>query len=58
MRRNQAQVQVLPGQEIGDSVIAIQNAPGDRTYYALGVDNYGAQSTGVTRYRAGFEADN
>ncbi|WP_199731149.1 ShlB/FhaC/HecB family hemolysin secretion/activation protein [Paraburkholderia sp. RAU2J] len=58
LRRNQASVQVLPGQAVGDSVIAISNVPGDRTYYTLGVDNYGAQSTGVTRYRAGVEADN
>jgi hemolysin activation/secretion protein len=58
LRRNQASVQVLPGQAVGDSVIAINNAPGDRTYYTLGVDNYGAESTGVTRYRAGFEVDN
>jgi hemolysin activation/secretion protein len=58
LRRNQASVQVLPGQAVGDSVIAISNVPGDRTYYTLGVDNYGAESTGVTRYRAGVEADN
>lgn len=58
LRRNQASVQVLPGQAVGDSVIAISNPPGDRTYYTLGVDNYGAESTGVTRYRAGVEADN
>ena len=58
LRRNQASVQVLPGQTVGDSVVAISNPPGDRTYYTLGVDNYGAQSTGVTRYQAGVEADN
>ncbi|WP_425605909.1 ShlB/FhaC/HecB family hemolysin secretion/activation protein [Paraburkholderia sejongensis] len=58
LRRNQASVQVLPGQAVGESVIAINNTPGDRTYYTLGVDNYGAAATGVTRYRAGVEADN
>jgi hemolysin activation/secretion protein len=58
MRRNQATIQVLPGQTVGDSVIAISNQPGDRVYGTLGVDNYGATSTGVTRYRAGLEADN
>ncbi|WP_233874115.1 ShlB/FhaC/HecB family hemolysin secretion/activation protein [Paraburkholderia adhaesiva] len=58
LRRNQASVQVLPGQAVGDSVVAISNQPGDRTWYTLGVDNYGAASTGVTRYRAGIEADN
>jgi hemolysin activation/secretion protein len=58
LRRNQASVQVLPGQAVGDSVVAITNPSGDRTYYTLGVDNYGSESTGVTRYRAGVEADN
>ncbi|WP_085489795.1 ShlB/FhaC/HecB family hemolysin secretion/activation protein [Paraburkholderia susongensis] len=57
LRRNQTTVQVLPGQAVGNSVIAVNNEPGDRTYYTLGVDNYGAESTGVTRYRAGVEAD-
>ncbi|SIT35582.1 Polypeptide-transport-associated domain protein ShlB-type [Paraburkholderia ribeironis] len=58
LRRNQAQVQVLPGQDPGDSIVAISNEPGDRLYYTLGVDNYGSTATGVTRYRAGVEADN
>ena len=58
LRSNQASVQVLPGQAVGDSVIAVTNPPGDRTFYTLGVDNYGSESTGVTRYRAGMEADN
>ncbi|MGF6604814.1 hemolysin activation/secretion protein, partial [Paraburkholderia sp. GAS448] len=58
LRRNQAQVQILPGQSPGDSVVAIANQPGDRLYTTLGVDNYGSSATGVTRYRAGVEADN
>jgi len=58
LRRNQAAVQILPGQSAGDSVVAIRNQPGDRTYYTLGVDNYGSRATGITRYRAGVEADN
>jgi hemolysin activation/secretion protein len=58
LRRNQAEVQILPGQSLGDSVIAINNPSGDRLYYNLGVDNYGNEATGVTRYRAGVEADN
>ncbi|MFL9998597.1 ShlB/FhaC/HecB family hemolysin secretion/activation protein [Paraburkholderia sediminicola] len=57
LRRNQAAVQILPGQSPGDSIVAVTNRPGDRLYYTLGVDNYGT-STGVTRYRAGIEADN
>ncbi|CAB3750704.1 peptide transporter [Burkholderia sp. MSh2] len=58
LRRNQAQVQILPGQAAGDSIVEIDNKPGDRTYATLGVDNYGSSATGVTRYRAGIEADN
>ncbi|CAE6797070.1 hypothetical protein R75461_05004 [Paraburkholderia nemoris] len=58
LRRNQAEVQILPGQSAGDSIVAIRNQPGDRVYSTLGVDNYGSTATGVTRYRAGMEADN
>nr|WP_205713660.1 ShlB/FhaC/HecB family hemolysin secretion/activation protein [Burkholderia cepacia] len=58
LRRNQAAVQILPGQNAGDSIVAIDNKPGDRLYFNLGVDNYGSSATGVTRYRAGVEADN
>jgi len=58
LRRNQATVQILPGQNPGESVVDIGNKPGDRLYYTLGVDNYGSSATGVTRYRAGVEADN
>ncbi|NML29635.1 ShlB/FhaC/HecB family hemolysin secretion/activation protein [Paraburkholderia antibiotica] len=58
LRRNQATVQVLPGQSVGDSVVDISNRSGDGVYYSLGVDNYGSSATGVTRYRAGIEADN
>ncbi|WP_175754009.1 ShlB/FhaC/HecB family hemolysin secretion/activation protein [Burkholderia ambifaria] len=56
--RNQAHVQILPGQSAGDSIVEIDNKPGDRTYATFGVDNYGSSATGVTRYRAGVEADN
>jgi hemolysin activation/secretion protein len=58
LRRNQAEVQILPGQTPGDSVVAVTNHPGDGVNYSLGVDNYGNSATGVTRYRAGIEADN
>ncbi|WP_321818815.1 MULTISPECIES: ShlB/FhaC/HecB family hemolysin secretion/activation protein [unclassified Paraburkholderia] len=58
LRRNQAQVQILPGSSTGESIVDINNRPGDRVYYSLGTDNYGSTSTGTTRYRAGLEADN
>ena len=58
LRRNQASLQIQPGQSPGDSVIAINDKPGDALYYDVGVDNYGSSATGVTRYRVGVEADN
>ncbi len=58
LRRNQAEVQILPGQTPGDSIVDVVNKPGDALYYSLGVDNYGSTATGLTRYRAGIEADN
>lgn len=58
LRRNQAQIQILPGQSPGDSVVAIQNPYGSRFSYNAGIDNYGSSQTGTLRYRAGAEADN
>jgi hemolysin activation/secretion protein len=58
LRRNQAEIQILPGQAPGDSIVAIANHYGDRFYYDLGIDNYGSSQTGTLRYRADFEANN
>lgn len=58
LRRNRAQIQILPGQAAGDSIVAITNPYGSRFNYNLGVDNYGDPSTGKLRYRGGAEADN
>jgi hemolysin activation/secretion protein len=58
LRRNQAEIQILPGEAPGDSVVAITNHYGDRFYYDAGVDNYGSPQTGTVRYRAGVESDN
>jgi hemolysin activation/secretion protein len=58
LRRNQAQIQILPGQASGESIVAIENAYGKRFAYNFGIDNYGSASTGTLRYRAGAEADN
>ncbi len=58
LRRNQAEIQIMPGEAPGDSIVALANRPGDRLYYNVGVDNYGSTQTGKTRYRAGIEADN
>ncbi|WP_296228756.1 ShlB/FhaC/HecB family hemolysin secretion/activation protein [Ralstonia sp. UBA689] len=58
LRRNQAEVQILPGQSPGGSVIALSNQPGDRFRFNVGTDNYGSRATGITRLRAGIDADN
>jgi len=58
LRRNQAEVQILPGQSPGGSVIALTNQPGDRFRFNVGTDNYGSRATGMTRLRAGVDADN
>ena len=43
LRRNQAEVQIQPG---------------DRFRFNAGMDNYGSRASGVTRLRAGIDADN
>ncbi|WP_296651619.1 ShlB/FhaC/HecB family hemolysin secretion/activation protein [Paraburkholderia sp.] len=58
LRRNQAEIQIMPGEAAGDSIVAITNHYGDRLSYNLGIDNYGSPQTGTVRYRAGVEADN
>ncbi|QKM56975.1 Hemolysin transporter protein ShlB [Burkholderia glumae] len=58
LRRNQAELQIMPGETPGDSVVALSNRVGDRLYYNLGIDNYGSSQTGTMRYRGGVEADN
>ena len=58
LRRNQAQIQILPGQSPGDSLVAIANPYGNRFAVDLGIDNYGSAQTGTLRYRLGVEADN
>lgn len=58
MRRNKAEMQILPGSTPGSSVIGIANKPGDRLWYSAGIDNYGSKQTGLNRTRFGVEADN
>lgn len=58
LRRNQAEMQILPGSTAGASIIAISNTPGDRFRFNLGFDNYGSPSTGVSRTRFGIDVDN
>ncbi len=58
LRRNRAEMQILPGQTPGGSVVALTNPPGDRFRFNAGVDNYGSRSTGIARTRLGMDADN
>ncbi|WP_347557343.1 ShlB/FhaC/HecB family hemolysin secretion/activation protein [Robbsia sp. KACC 23696] len=58
LRRNQAEIQIMPGQQPGDSIVAIKNHIGSPFSFDLGIDNYGSAQTGTLRYRAGVEADN
>jgi len=58
LRRNRAEMQILPGQTPGGSVVALANQPGDRFRFNAGVDNYGSRVTGISRTRLGIDADN
>ncbi|WP_449412389.1 ShlB/FhaC/HecB family hemolysin secretion/activation protein [Pandoraea soli] len=58
LRRNQAQIQILPGQAAGESIVAIQNPFGSGLNYNVGMDNYGSTATGKWRTRASVEAGN
>lgn len=58
LRRNRAELQILPGQTPGSSVVALANTPGDRFRFNAGVDNYGSKVTGISRTRLGIDADN
>lgn len=58
LRRNRAELQILPGQSPGGSVVALSNPYGDRFRFNVGADNYGSRSTGISRTRLGIDADN
>jgi hemolysin activation/secretion protein len=58
LRRNKAEMQILPGTTPGNSIVALNNPPGDRFWYNVGVDNYGSSQTGLVRTNLSAEADN
>lgn len=58
LRRNKAEMQILPGTTPGGSIVALNNQPGDRFWYNVGVDNYGSDQTGLVRTNLSAEADN
>ena len=57
LRRNRAELQILPGQSPGGSTVNVTNTPGDRAYFNFGADNYGSRITGSTRYRIGVDVN-
>lgn len=58
LRRNRAELRILPGQSPGGSVVALSNPYGDRFRFHLGADNHGSRATGISRTRLGIDADN
>lgn len=58
LRRNKAELAILPGHTPGGSVLALANEFGDRWRMNVGADNYGARSTGTLRRRLAVELDN
>jgi hemolysin activation/secretion protein len=58
LRRNNAQVQIRPGNQAGGSVVEITNTPGDARSYSLSIDNQGSAGTGLNRIQAGIEQGN
>ena len=57
LRRNRAEMKVLPGESAGGSIVDIDNSQGDRFFYTLGADNQGSRVTGQMRTRATVEAN-
>lgn len=58
LRMNRAEMQILPGQSPGGSVVALKTQDGDHFYFNAGADNQGSPSSGRARLRAGVEAEN
>jgi hemolysin activation/secretion protein len=57
LRRNRAEMKILPGETPGGSIVEIDNPQADRFYYSIGADNQGGGATGANRTRAGIEAN-
>lgn len=58
LRSNAATMQILPGEEIGTSVIQIVNTPSRMIYGSLGRDNTGVSSTGKLQDKASVTVEN
>lgn len=57
LRRNNVQVQIVPGSEPGGSIVQLTNAQADTSYYTLSADNLGTASTGKLRLQSSIESD-
>lgn len=58
LRRNGVQVQILPGEQAGGSILEFTNKEGDARGYTLSIDNQGASNTGRMRIQAALEQGN
>lgn len=57
LRRNNVQVQIIPGSEPGGSVVQLTNTQADTSYYTLSADNHGSATTGKLRLQSSIESD-
>lgn len=57
LRMNRAEMQILPGQSPGGSVLALKTQEGDHFYFNAGADNHGSSSSGRGRVRAGMDVE-
>lgn len=57
LRRNNVQVQIIPGSKPGGSIIQLTNAQSDTSYYTLSTDNLGSETTGIQRLQTSIEMD-
>ena len=58
LRSSRAEMQILPGQSPGGSIVDIRTHVREPWGLHLGADNYGQDSTGILRGRVMIEADN
>lgn len=58
LRGIQAEMQILPGQSAGGSLVDLRTRVAQPWRLSLGADNYGQDSTGTLRGRVTVEADN
>lgn len=55
---NNATMDILPGDNVGESVIAVKNDPGKRWHVSISGDNHGTRTTGRRQVGASLAVDN